>query len=366
MYIDWRTVFQTTLPGMVPSVFPGVVLGLLVTAASAAVNPPAAHAVEDVRSAVVLMYHRFGEQDLPSTNIKLDQFRAHLAVIEERGQPVLPLAEMMARIEAGETLPDRSLAITVDDAYRSFMTEAWPLLKARGYPVTLFVSTDPVDEGHARYLSWDEIRQLRDEGVTIGHHGAAHLNMVDAGVEASRADLRRATARFEAELGERPDLFAYPYGEFSLAIRDMIEAEGFKAAMAQHSGGIHTGDDVYTIPRFALNERYGGADRFRMISQVRALHVTDAVPPGPVIADRDKNPPVYGFTVVDGAPAASAFNCFSSHQSGRIEPKVLGGKRVEIRYDRPMPAGRHRTTCTVMGEGGRWYWHGKFFYVPAS
>ena len=28
--------------------------------------------------AVILMYHRFGEDQLPSTNIRLDQFDAHL------------------------------------------------------------------------------------------------------------------------------------------------------------------------------------------------------------------------------------------------------------------------------------------------
>lgn len=349
LYKAWRKAFQ---------------IAALAATLSTALTVGPAQGEEDPYSGVILMYHRFGESDLPSTNIKMDQFRQHLAILDERNQPVLPLGEMMAKVKAGEKLPDRAVAITVDDAYRSFMTEAWPLLKKKGYPVTLFVATEPVDKGYRRYLSWDEIRRLREEGVTIGHHSASHLRMVKAGVEESRADIRRANDRFRAELGSVPSLYAYPYGEYSTAVRDMIEGEGFEAAMAQHSGGVHTGADAYTVPRFALNERFGDADRFRMISQVRAFNVADVVPEGPLIDDPSKNPPAYGFTVQGDVPGLTALNCFSSHQSGRIAPKVLPNQRVEIRYDKPMPAGRHRSTCTLPGPDGRWYWLGKFFYVP--
>ncbi len=31
--------------------------------------------------AVILLYHRFGEDSLPSTNVRLDQFEAQLAVL---------------------------------------------------------------------------------------------------------------------------------------------------------------------------------------------------------------------------------------------------------------------------------------------
>lgn len=354
MYIGWRNRIQTALLASL------IAAGLVAAQAAKAQSQTAEG---EAQSGVVLMYHRFGEPDLPSTNIKMDQFRAHLSVLEKRDQPVLPLADMMARVKAGDPLPDRAIAITVDDAFRSFMTEAWPLLKEKGYPVTLFVATDPVDEGYKRYLSWDEIRQLEREGVTIGHHGAGHINMVDEGVEAARRDLRRASERFEAELGARPDMFAYPYGEYSTAVARMVREEGFTAAMAQHSGGLRTGSDPYTVPRFALNERFGDTERFRMISQVHAFDVTDMVPEGPVVGANSQNPPVYGFTVRNDVPDLTRLNCFASHQSGRIAPKVLPEQRVEIRYDEPMPTGRNRTTCTLLGRDGRWFWHGKFFYV---
>ena len=66
--------------------------------------------------AVILMYHRFGEDSLPSTSVRLSQFDAHLDELISGGYQVLPLGEIVAALEEGRRLPDRSLAIiTVDD-----------------------------------------------------------------------------------------------------------------------------------------------------------------------------------------------------------------------------------------------------------
>ncbi|MFQ5348386.1 MAG: polysaccharide deacetylase family protein, partial [Rhodothalassiaceae bacterium] len=149
----------------------------------------------DRHDAVILIYHRFGEPDLPSTNIRTEQFEAQLAELAAGDYSVLPLADIVRAFADGTPLPEKTVAITVDDAYRSFADTAWPLLRKYGFPATLFVATDPVDEGYSRYLDWETIRRLRAEGVTIGHHGAAHLHMIDAGPEAARADIARASAR---------------------------------------------------------------------------------------------------------------------------------------------------------------------------
>ncbi|MEQ9198561.1 MAG: polysaccharide deacetylase family protein, partial [Rhodospirillales bacterium] len=174
-------------------------------------------ALDAGRSAVVVMYHRFGEDQIPSTNIRLEQFEEHLRILQREDVPVLPLSQIIDRLSAGETLPDRAVAITVDDAYKSVLTEAWPRLRAAGYPMTLFVSTDMVDAASPGVLSWDDIRLLESEGVEIAHHTATHAHLTRIPPEQVVAELERAAARFKSELGHVPDLFAYPYGEASLA-----------------------------------------------------------------------------------------------------------------------------------------------------
>ena len=261
---------------------------------------------------VVLLYHRFGENDYPSTNIRLEQFDAQIRMMQQDGYHFMQLGDIVALLKAKQPLPERTVAITVDDAYKSVATEAWPRLKKAGVPLTLFVATEPVDSGSSNYMNWDDVRTLRNEGVEIAHHTATHLHMIEAGTETAMADVKAASARFEAELGNVPKLFAYPYGEYTQDLKAAIKAAGFEAAFAQVSGPAATWGDPFILPRFPVNERYGDMDRFKLISQALALPVSDVVPLEPVLA-HDRNPPLFGFTVDDSVRGLSALACYPSH-----------------------------------------------------
>ena len=119
-------------------------------------------------SASVIMYHRFGEDRYPSTNIRLAQFEEHLQLLTNGDYTVLPLPEIIETLRAGGTVPDRTVAITIDDAYLSVYEQAWPRLKELGLPFTIFVATEPVEKNRRGYMSWDMLRELQSQGVTIG------------------------------------------------------------------------------------------------------------------------------------------------------------------------------------------------------
>ncbi len=69
-------------------------------------------------SAVILIYHRFGEDKFPSTNTRLVQFEAHITELTSGPYTVLPLPQVVDALLAGTPLPDRTVAIYIDDAYR--------------------------------------------------------------------------------------------------------------------------------------------------------------------------------------------------------------------------------------------------------
>src|SRR3546814_1721278 len=106
------------------------------------------------------MYHRFGEDDRPSTSIRLSQFEAHIAELTSGRYRVMALPEIVARLRAGQPLPQRAVAITIDDAALSVYREAWPRLKAAGLPFTLFVSTEPLDRGFRSEEHTSELQSL--------------------------------------------------------------------------------------------------------------------------------------------------------------------------------------------------------------
>jgi peptidoglycan/xylan/chitin deacetylase (PgdA/CDA1 family) len=313
-------------------------------------------------SAVILMYHRFGEDIYPSTNVRMDQFEAHIKELTEGPYTVLPVSEIVAALRSGRKLPDRAIGITVDDAYLSVYTEAWPRLKAAGLPFTLFVATDAVDKRYAGMVDWGQIREMRDAGVEIGAHTASHLHMPDAADEVNKSEMQRSLKRFQEELGERPALFAYPYGETSLATQAIVREFGFETAFGQHSGVAYGAGDPMYLPRFALNETYSALEDFVLRVNALPLPVGDISPLDSFI--QDKNPPLVGFTVDTTVGSLGGLACYHS-QFGKADLEILGTHRVEIRFPEPFKAGRTRLNCTKPAGKGRWRWFGMQYYTPS-
>ncbi|WP_245835142.1 polysaccharide deacetylase family protein [Thalassospira mesophila] len=307
-------------------------------------------------SAVVFMYHRFDEGEYPSTNTRVDQLSAHISELGKSKYHVMGVADIVSAISAGKALPDRAIGITVDDAYRSFYSVAWPMFKKAGLPVTVFVSTSQLDAGYSSYMTWDMLRDLVKQGVTVGGHSDNHAHLSSVPIAQTRAELENSAKRFKQELGFVPELFAYPYGEADTEVQQAVRDAGYKAAFGQQSGGFDRSDDMFYLPRFALNEHYGSLDRFELAANSLPLVVSDLTPNNYTL---QRNPPAFGFTLKH--PARDV-KCYPSE--GTATMSRLGDERVEVRLDGPVSPGRWRINCTAGGPNGRWRWLGMLYTVP--
>lgn len=314
-------------------------------------------------AAVIVMYHRFGEDDYPSTSIAMDQFEAHVAELTSGAYTVLPLPDIVDALLSGERLPDRTVGITIDDAYLSVYERAWPILRDAGLPFTLFVATDPVDRSVPGYMTWEQISELQTAGIDIGSQAITHPHMPTLSAARIERELVGSAARLKERLGARPTLFAYPYGEASLAIMERTRETGYRAAFGQHSGVAQSGIDPFYLPRFPLNVNYGGIDRFRQLVNALPLPVTGVSPRDPLLpSGAPGNPPAFGFSVDAEVGDLGRLNCFHSDAS-RMTAKEILGSRVEVRFDAPFAAGRTRINCTMRAEEGRYRWFGMQYFV---
>ena len=339
----------------------------LAPSARAASSPGTADQPADAVHAVILLYHRFGGTGHPETNVQVAQLDAQIAALQAGGHRVLPVAEIVAALRAGRTLPPRTVGITVDDGSRTFAETAWPRFRAAGLPVTLFVSPDAADRpGHA-FLGWAALERLAAEGVAIGNHSLSHRHLTGLDDAALRHQVLDAQAILSDRLGAAPALFAYPYGEWSQPVRKLVGDAGFAAAFGQQSGVAWAGDDLLTLPRFPINERYGTPDRFALVTHALPLPLSDLEPSDPVVAAA--NPPRLRFTVAPGAGPLDGLACYASHIAAPIPLHRIGARRFEVALPGPLPPGRTRINCTLSaaGEGPRrWRWFGMQLQVPAG
>ena len=313
-------------------------------------------------SAVVFMYHKFGKPQYPSTNIDIEIFDQHLEEFSKPKYSVLPLDFITDTIINDGSLPLNTIGISVDDADRSFLTTAWPKLKEKGFPVTLFVSTASIpNKGiKSNYLNWDEIRLLKSEGVNIGSHSHTHEHLADYSFDELINEIEISNKIFLKELGEIPNLFAYPYGEANKEMFELLNSYKFKVAFGQHSGVINETSNLYFLPRFSLNERYGKTDRVIFAANTKGLGVYDFVPPDPQIKE---NPPFIGFSLLD-QKLSQKINCFIFDSNGKAESELFKfNERIEIRINRKLEKGRVRLNCTTKDDNGNWRWFGHQFIL---
>ena len=335
-----------------------LIIGSLILSSLTASGVPAAYAQENdgVTYASVIMYHRFDEERYPSTNTTIEQLESHIAYLQEGGFTIMALPEIIERFQSGRTVPDRTVAISIDDAYLSVYEKGWPRFQEAGFPITLFVATGPIDRNLRGYMNWDQLRELQAAGVSIGSQTNSHPHMHRISIEAVKNELSSSNERFIDELGLRPELFAYPYGEYNLEVIEAVKEAGFIAAFGQNSGIMHKDDLLYELPRFAFNEAYGDLERLSLAANGLPLKVTQITPADMVIT---QNPPFYGFTLDEDMEPKKQLRCFSSRY-GKLDVSLLG-RRAEIRLPGPLEGPRFRINCTMPGKDKRWRWFGRQF-----
>lgn len=319
--------------------------------------------------ATVFIYHRFGDPRYPSTNTSITEFRAHLETLKAGHYAVLPLAEIVERLRSGAELPDKCVAITVDDAFRSFLSGAMPLLREFGYPVTLFVNAGEV--GGEDFLDWRQLRGLMDEGVEIGNHSSTHGYLLDfqkgetlsVWRERVRDDIRRAQAALTSGTGKAPRLFAYPYGEFDNELLEVVRGLGFLGAVGQQSGVMGRGQNLYSLPRFPAGGGYGSLQAFRDRLRFLPLPLT-IVAPGDTRIE-GSTAPLWRVAVDASLIDPKSLRCYVPGQSPAEVRSVAGSPGTfEVRATRPLDGRRSKYTLTGSDRQGRWYWYSQLWVSP--
>lgn len=332
-------------------------LGVLLWCASAGVS------VADESQAVVLMYHHFGVDEYPSTNTRLEQFESHLAYLAEAGYQVWPLAKVVDFVRSGKPFPGRVVAITVDDAYRSVFSEAYPRLRKRGWPFTVFVATDGVDRHFRAYMTWQQMREMQAHGASFENHSASHDFLIrrlanetdDQWRVRVTADVERAQRRIQEELGKAPTLFAYPYGEYDGPLAGVVNGLGL-VAFGQQSGPVGLQADIRALPRFPMGERFAGLDGFRQKLKSRAFPVMSMQPWDPRVSSTAA--PRWEVQLADSDARLDQLSCFfSGGGTMTVEWLDRATRRFAVQASGALPQGRSRYNCTApSSQPGRYFW----------
>jgi peptidoglycan/xylan/chitin deacetylase (PgdA/CDA1 family) len=215
-----------------------------------------------VRGLTIIGWHRVdGDSDGLSTGVA--DFRRHLDVLEEWGASVLPLDDALAALDAG-TLPQRAVALTFDDGYASVVETAWPILRERGLPATLFAVTgyltgglrfgwDAHEAEHDRHrlVSAVELRAAADDGLDIGSHTVTHPWLPGLDRDEMKHELVDSRTSLEDLLGRPVTSLAYPTGGWNPLVRAVAAEAGYRSAIT-----VDRGLNLARTPRLSLRRAF--------------------------------------------------------------------------------------------------------------
>ena len=304
------------------------------------------------------MYHRFNENKYPSTNIQMDIFEKQMEIIKEQGYEFYDPKNFVKEFK--KIKENKKILITIDDAFKSFYTEAWPFLKEKKIPFILFVSTEPI--GKYGYMNWDEIKEIdNSEFGYIGHHSHTHEYLIDMSDKEFENDIETATKIFKNQLGYVPNIFSYPFGEYSLYMKKYI-SKNFKIAFGQHSGIIDVNKDKFELPRFPINEKYGELKRFKSIINYMPLEFKTLIPEEKMI-NQNNNPPKLSIEFFDKQKNIDKITCYSNDGGNwKKSNLMIEQNTLIINFDEKFLPRRGRINCSL-NDNGKWRWLGTQFTV---
>ena len=307
------------------------------------------------------MYHRFNENKYPSTNIRIDDFKKHIEIIEDQNIKFVNPKDF--ELDLYRNKGEKKILLTIDDGYSSFYKNAWPVLKEKEIPFILFISTREV--GAPGYMNWEEIRKISKENfVEIGNHSHTHEYLVDEDIKTIKKDILTSIELFKKNLGKNSDFFSYPFGEYSLKFKELIKSLGFKYALGQHSGVIDETKDLYELPRFPINEKYGELKRFTTITKTLPFKYKKIYPEEKFLTTND-NPPKVKIEFHENIDNLKSINCFSNEGNNWRNSKInfIQNNILQIHIEEKFVGERGRINCSLKEKNNYWRWLGIQFVL---
>lgn len=320
---------------------------------------------------VVLQYHHVSSTTPPSTSVNLETFKTHLKLLEQLDFKVRSFSSVIDQIKQGEPFTARTAVITFDDGYMNIYNNAFPELKKRNWPFTIFISPEPHIQNNKSFLTVVQMKEMEKFGAEYGNHSWDHGYLVRRHQGESEAQwlerIRKSLSDTELWLkktfGGSNQLFAYPFGEFDKALIDIVTSLNL-IGVGQHSGPISTeisNLNLASLPRFPASGIYSNTETLKTKLLTQAF-------PNLTESSRDfitnNTKPDIIFSLPRSIFKNSKMNCFGSGVGPlaieRIKNQSTKKEQLtfKIRPKKPLSLGRNRYNCTLRIEGtNNYYWH---------
>ncbi|MBF0265402.1 MAG: polysaccharide deacetylase family protein [Gammaproteobacteria bacterium] len=312
--------------------------------------------------AVILQYHHISDSTPAITSTSPELFLWQVNYLHEQGYQILPLTKVIDAIQRKQQLPSKSVVLTFDDSYESIYSNAYPILKEKNWPFAIFIDTDGVGK-NKMHLNWQQIREMKANGAEILNHSHSHTHFVrqqsdenkQQWLQRIRKEINLAQSIIKRETGSDDKIIAYPFGEYSLEIIDLIESMGF-VGVGQQSGpfGYNMPDSI--VPRYPMGAYFGKPASFMQKLNTLPMPLKNYPKVEPVQL-QNFNPALALDFKLDNEgqkrKLLNQFQCYFGANKTNISWSEIDNKALtaNVRATNNIPIARSRYNCTLPVKG---------------
>ena len=191
----------------------------------------------------LLIYHGFNtplpEDDVYKLMCTKDNFEDQITTLKNDGYVFITLEDLYKYKKGNIGLPEKTVAITMDDGWDGNYTEAFDLIKKYNVPATIFIVESLV--GTPGYFTWEQAKEMYDSGLVKIHvHGRKHVSATGYSKEKLIEDYNHTHALIEEKLGAKVQkIMAYPAGDSSESTIKWLKEAGFEVQVQTKYGTVN-------------------------------------------------------------------------------------------------------------------------------
>jgi peptidoglycan/xylan/chitin deacetylase (PgdA/CDA1 family) len=223
----------------------------------------------------ILMYHYVSHPPQDADEYRLDLsvapelFRDHMEFLFYQGYTPISLYQLHDALMTGTTLPPKPVVLTFDDGYIDHYTNVFPVLREYRYAATFFIITGMPDQSNAGYMSWSQISELAQAGMSIESHTRDHPSLNGRDYDFLVYQLLGAQQSIEHYTGRQPHMFCYPAGRYDDLTLTVLQTMPVWRALTTQNGAFHTTDNVLEMPRLRVSSDTGVLGLARLLETGR-------------------------------------------------------------------------------------------------
>ncbi len=202
----------------------------------------------------VLLYHHIRPQAeaalkrQDSLNVYPGFFDLQMKYLIEHGYNTIFADVLINSLKTHSALPPKSILVTVDDGYRDFSQDAFPIVQKYGIKVNLMIATGLI--GGEDNMSWDQINQIKQSGLAyFVDHTWSHYAIGYGNMDKIQFEIKTAKQQLEEHTGQPVNIFAYPYGSFNNNAISILQIDGFSGAFSTIPGFLQCDSFIMTLHR---------------------------------------------------------------------------------------------------------------------